>query len=32
VGFAVTVVGACLTYIAGVRLATGNAENRDGEA
>jgi len=32
VGFAATVVGACLTYVAGVRLAARNAENHDGEA
>ena len=31
-GFAATVVGACLTYVAGLRLATKNPENRDGEA
>ena len=32
VGFAATVAGACLTYVAGVRLAALNAEKRDGEA
>jgi hypothetical protein len=32
VGFAATVVGACLTYVAGVRLAARNAEEHDGEA
>ena len=32
VGFAATVVGACLTYVAGVRLAARNVEERDGEA
>jgi hypothetical protein len=31
-GFAATVVGACLTYLAGVRLAARSAERRDGEA
>jgi hypothetical protein len=32
VGFAATVVGACLTYVAGVRLASRDSEKRDGEA
>jgi ABC-type Fe3+ transport system permease subunit len=32
VGFAATVVGACLTYLAGVRLAARTPEARDGEA
>jgi hypothetical protein len=31
-GFAATVAGACLTYLAGVRRATRIAENGDGEA
>jgi hypothetical protein len=31
VGFAATVVGACLTYVAGVRLAARGPEKRDGE-
>ena len=32
VGFAATVAGVCLTYVAGVRLAARNVEKRDGEA
>lgn len=32
VGFAATVAGACLAYVAGLRLAIDNPENRDGEA
>ena len=32
VGFAATVLGACLTYVAGVRLALKKSEKRDGEA
>ena len=32
VGFAATVVGACLTYVAGLRLATRSTEDRDGQA
>ena len=32
VGFAATVAGACLTYVAGLRLAAWNARGRDGEA
>lgn len=31
VGFAATVVGACLTYIAGLRLAASQSRKRDGE-
>lgn len=31
VGFAATVVGACLTYFAGLRIAAPSAEKRDGE-
>ena len=32
VGFGATIVGACLTYVAGLRLAARSRENRDGEA
>ena len=32
VGFAATVVGACLTYIAGLRLAARKSGSSDGEA
>jgi hypothetical protein len=32
VGFAATVVGACLTYVAGLRVAAGSPGRRDGEA
>lgn len=32
VGFAATVVGACLTYVAGLRLATRDSAKRDAEA
>ena len=32
VGFAATVLGACFTYVAGVRLARKRSEARDGEA
>ena len=32
VGFAATVAGACLTYVAGVRLAARKAEEPHGEA
>jgi len=32
VGFAATVIGACITYVAGVRRTARNAEHRDGEA
>jgi hypothetical protein len=32
VGFGATVVGACLTYAAGVRLAARSPEKHDGEA
>jgi hypothetical protein len=32
VGFGATVVGACLTYFAGLRLAARTSENRNGEA
>jgi hypothetical protein len=31
-GFGATVVGACLTYLAGLRLAARSPEKRDGEA
>ena len=31
-GFGATVVGACLTYVAGLRQAARSAEKRDGEA
>ena len=31
-GFAATVVGACLTYVAGVRLALRDRSDRDGQA
>jgi ABC-type Fe3+ transport system permease subunit len=31
-GFGATVVGACLTYLAGLRLAARSSEKRDGEA
>ena len=31
VGFAATVAGACLTYVAGLRLAIRDREKRDGE-
>jgi ABC-type Fe3+ transport system permease subunit len=31
-GFGATVVGACLTYLAGLRLAARSHEKRDGEA
>jgi hypothetical protein len=30
-GFATTVVGACVTYLAGLRLANGASGGRDGE-
>jgi len=32
VGFATTVLGACLTYVAGVRMASSRSGGRDGEA
>lgn len=32
VGFGATVVGACITYVAGLRLAARSLEKRDGEA
>ena len=32
VGFAATVAGACLTYVAGLRLAARERSRRDGEA
>ncbi|MEB2346120.1 MAG: hypothetical protein OZ948_15435 [Deltaproteobacteria bacterium] len=32
VGFAATVAGACLTYVAGLRVATRDTGKRDGEA
>ncbi len=32
VGFGATLVGACLTYLAGLRLAARSLERRDGEA
>ena len=32
VGFAATVAGACLTYVAGLRLAMREGSRRDGEA
>lgn len=32
VGFATTILGACLTYVAGVRLVASRRGGRDGEA
>jgi len=32
VGFGATVIGACLTYVAGLRLAARSPEKRDGQA
>jgi hypothetical protein len=32
IGFAATVAGACLTYVAGLRLALREGSRRDGEA